>query len=265
MIRLLKEGDNMKIGIVGLGHVGSAMKELFPEAIVYDKYKNTKGTKEEINSCQAVFVCVPTPQNSDGSCDTTCVDEVLDWIESDVIIIRSTVPVGYTESKVKELNKKIVFQPEYYGETVDHPFANLKNRKWLVLGGEQTSSNLALKAYQTVYNSDIDIYFLSSNEAELAKYMENAYLALKVTFCNQMYDIAQAMKIDYNKVREAWARDPRITKSHTFVYEDDRGYGGSCLPKDVASLIYQAQKFGEDPTLLKTMRTINNKYRGHND
>lgn len=72
--------------------------------------------------------------------------------------------------------------------------------------------------------------------------MENAYLATKVTFCNEMYDIAQAYGIDYDELREIWLLDPRINRSHTFVYEDDRGYGGSCFPKDMSAL----KKIAED-------------------
>ena len=71
------------------------MKELFKDAVVYDKYKNI-GSMQEINTCDAAFVCVPTPQSDDGSCDTSTVDEVLSELRTDVIILRSTVPVGYT-------------------------------------------------------------------------------------------------------------------------------------------------------------------------
>ena len=105
----------MKVGIVGLGHVGSAMLELFKDATVYDKYKKI-GSIEEINKCDVAFICVPTPANDDGSCDVSIVDDILNRVNTDLIILRSTVPIFYTETKVKELNKKIVFQPEYYGD-----------------------------------------------------------------------------------------------------------------------------------------------------
>ena len=250
----------MKIGIVGLGHVGSAMNELFKDAIVYDKYKGI-GSVDEINTCDVAFVCVPTPQAADGSCDTSMVDEVLSWLNVDLIIIRSTIPVGYTESKVKKLKKLIVFQPEYYGETVAHPFANLSNRNWLTLGGTPEATSKAIEVYQHVYNSNIQIFQISSSEAELAKYMENAFLATKVTFCNEFYDIAQKLGVDYNNVREAWAVDPRIGYSHSFVYPYNRGFGGSCLPKDMSSIIYQAKQKNVDTTLLSAVCEKNKMYK----
>lgn len=250
----------MKVGIVGIGHVGSAMKALFKNAYVYDKYKKI-GNKKDINSCDTAFVCVPTPQNEDGSCDTRYVDEVLSWLETPLIIIRSTVPVGYTKEKSKHHKSLIVFQPEYYGETVDHPFADLTTRRWITLGGTDEACAKAIETYQLVYNSDIEICIVDSDTAELAKYMENSFLALKVTFCNEFYDIARNFGVDYNKLREAWTLDPRIGRSHTFVYKDERGYGGSCLPKDVSAIIYQAKKSGLDTTLIDAVREKNKLYR----
>lgn len=113
-----------KVGIVGYGHVGGIMKELFTDAIVYDEPKCI-GTRDAINDCDFVFVCVPTPKAEDGHCDTSIVDSVLDWIDSRcIIILRSTVPVSYTAASKIRYQKHIVFQPEYYGETVAHPFAD---------------------------------------------------------------------------------------------------------------------------------------------
>lgn len=249
----------MKVGIIGYGHVGVAMKELFKDAFIYDKYKEI-GSKEEINKCDVAFVCVPTPQNEDGSCDVSAVDEVLAWLKTELIIIRSTVPVGYTQKQNANHKSSIVFQPEYYGETVDHPFKDLRERKWITLGGEDEAVEKAIKVYQTVYNASIDICIIDSSTAELAKYMENAYYAMKVIFCNEFYDIAQGMGISYSKLREVWTLDPRVNKDHTFVYPDNRGYGKSCLPKDLASIINQAEKEGIDVSLLQTVREKNKKY-----
>ena len=228
----------MKIGIIGFGHVGKAMNGLFKNAIIYDKLKNI-GTKEDINSCDVSFVCVPTPMNNNGSCNTSIVEEVVSWCESKVIVIRSTVKIGFTDYLSSKYNKRIVFQPEYYGETVAHPFVNLSDRTWLSFGGNPKDINEVIKAYQTVLNANIQILQAPSKEVEMAKYMENSFFALKVTFCNEMFDLCRKMNIDYNQVREIWIADPRIGRFHTFVYEDNRGYGGSCLPKDISSLEYQ--------------------------
>ena len=161
----------------------------------------------------------------------------------------------------EKYNKEIVFQPEYYGETVEHPFSDLKARKWLTFGGTDKGIHLAIKTYQTVHNSNISIYHGDAKSIEMAKYMENCFFATKVIFCNEMKDIADALGANYDIAREAWIADPRIGTSHTFVYDDNRGYGGSCLPKDMASLINQADLVGEDATLLKGVSLKNKKYK----
>lgn len=249
----------MKVGIIGLGHVGTAMHNLFKDAIVYDKFKNI-GTMDDINNCDAAFICVPTPMHENGSCDTTAVDDVLSWCNCKVLIIRSTVRVGYTREMAKKLHKKIVFQPEYYGETTAHPFANLTERTWLSFGGTPEAIDLAIEAYKTVINSNVKIYQASSDEVELAKYMENAFLATKVIFINEMYDICEKLGLNYNQVREIWTADPRIGTSHTFIYKDNRGYGGSCLPKDISELHTLEIKNGLDDTLINAVIEKNKKY-----
>ncbi len=250
----------MKIGIVGYGHVGNAMHALFKDAIIYDKYKNI-GTLEQINTCHTVFICVPTPQKEDGHCDTTIVEEILDWLNVPLIILRSTVYVGFTDKMMERFNKEIVFQPEYYGETVAHPFADLNDREWLSFGGTKHGINMAIQTYQTVVNSNIRIYQADAKSVEMAKYMENAFLATKVIFCNEMFDIACSLGADYNLAREIWIADPRIGSSHTFVYENNRGYGGSCLPKDISSIVAQAKDVGVNTMLLNGVIDKNKLYK----
>ena len=250
----------MKIGIVGYGHVGKAMHALFKGAEVFDEPLNI-GTKEKINQCEIAFVCVPTPSMQDGNCDTSIVENVISWLNVPVIVLRSTVRVGFTDEMMEKYHKEIVFQPEYYGETVAHPFAELSDRQWLAFGGNPKGIDVAIKAYQTVMNSNVRILQYGAKEVEFAKYMENAYLATKVIFCNEMYDIAKSLGVNYNEAREVWVADPRIGTSHTFVYEDNRGYGGSCLPKDIASIIKQADETGANADLLKSVVRRNAVFR----
>lgn len=249
----------MKIGIVGFGHVGKAMFKQFPGALVYDGPLGI-GSREELSRCDAAFVCVPTPEAKDGSCDTAQVEEVLAWLDASVIMIRSTVPVGFTDSQIEATGKRIVFQPEYYGETTAHPFADLTSRSWLTLGGSAEDVKLAVKAYQSVCNSEVKFVFTDARTAELAKYMENCFLAMKVTFCNEFYDIAQAFGVDYSQLREVWLEDPRIGRSHTFVYEDNRGFGGKCLPKDLNAILHQADEKGVHAGLLHAIRQRNEQW-----
>lgn len=250
----------MKIGIIGYGHVGGAMRELFKNAVVYDKYKGI-GTEKEINECDIAFVCVPTPMAKDGTCDTSIVEEVISWCTCKCIVLRSTVRIGFTREMREKYRKEIVFQPEYYGETVAHPYAHLSDRAWLTFGGTSNGIDSAIKAYQTVINSNVRIYQCSSDEAEMAKYMENAFLATKVIFCNEMYDLCKKLDLNYNIIRELWTADPRTGTSHTFIYEDNRGFGGSCLPKDIAALVKQGQAANCDMTILEAVIDKNAKYQ----
>ena len=249
-----------KVGIVGLGHVGSCMQKLFPDAIIYDEPKGI-GTKEAINECDFTFICVPTPQGKLGECDTTIVEDICKWIKSKYVIIRSTVPVGFTGTMVRKYNIRAVFQPEYYGETVDHPFEDPHNRPWITLGGMNCYTAQVGNLYKTVFNANLVIHKVASNVAELAKYMENCYYATKVVFCNEFYEIAKAMGVDYDQLRETWLLDPRINRSHTFVYPDNRGYGGSCLPKDTNALMYQAARFNVGTPLLSAVDSANKYYK----
>lgn len=247
------------VGIVGQGHVGGIMSELFTNAVIYDEPKHI-GERRYINECDVVFICVPTPSLSSGQCDTSIVEDVLSWISSDcLIVIRSTVPVGFTDKMSVLQSKHIVFQPEYYGETIAHPFADPHNRSWVTLGGRIEDTSKVAQLYQTVFTSGIIINQVDAKTAELAKYMENTFYATKVTFCNQFYDLAKALGVDYNQLRETWLLDPRISRSHTFVYEDNRGYGGSCLPKDTAATIYQAHTQGVDISLLECVEEYNKR------
>lgn len=254
----------LKIGIIGFGHVGKAMFKQFPNAVVYDGPLGV-GSREELTGCDAAFICVPTPEAPDGSCDTAQVKEVLSWLDASVIIIRSTIPVGFTDSQIRDTGKRIVFQPEYYGETAAHPFADLNARSWLTLGGSAGDVNLAVKAYQSVCNAEIKFVLTEARTAELAKYMENCYLALKVAFCNEFYDIAQAFDVDYSRLREVWLEDPRIGRSHTFVYEDNRGFSGKCLPKDLNAILHQADEKGLNVGLMHALRSRNEQFMKNND
>jgi UDPglucose 6-dehydrogenase len=252
----------LKIAIVGLGAVGAGIYKLFPDAAVYDEPQGI-GTRESVNDCDVAFVCVPTPRGADGSCDTSIVESVVKWIDGPTIVLRSTVSIGTTSRLAKEHGKPIVFQPEYGpAETPDHPFNDLRKVRWIILGGDRKSCKVVARAWRETYSSDITIAFTTPEAAELCKYMENAYLAAKVTFCNEFFDIAEAVGVDYDELRELWLLDPRIGRTHTFVDGDRRGFGGKCLPKDLDALISTAEAAGVRPAFLDSVRSANERHRG---
>lgn len=252
----------MKVAIVGAGAVGRAMAKLLTEPVLYDEPERI-GSRADVNACDIAFICVPTPPAEDGSCDTSIVEEIVDWLEAPLIVIRSTVSVGTTRRLASKYGKAIVFQPEYGpGETPDHPFNDLRNVRWIILGGERSATQKVARMWQHVYSADVVIRQTDPETAELCKYMENAFLATKVAFCNEFYEIAKHLGVDYEELRELWLLDPRIGRSHTFVFPEKRGFGGKCLPKDLDALVRIAEQVRYDPTLLRAVVAANARLRG---
>jgi UDPglucose 6-dehydrogenase len=245
------------VAIVGFGAVGRGMKTLFPDAVPFDEPLGI-GTREQVNRCDLAFVCVPTPADAQGRCDTSIVEEVVGWIECPTIVVRSTVPPGTSEVLAERTGKRVVFQPEYGpGETPDHPFGDPRSIRWIVLGGRRAWTRPVCDLYQTVFNSDVVIQQTDARTAELAKYMENAFLAMKVAFCNEFYGLAEHIGVDYHELRELWLLDPRIGRSHTWVHPDARGFGGKCLPKDLNALVHFGAEAGEELRLLRAILDSN--------
>lgn len=235
------------------------------DTIVYDPYKpELAGNRDTINRCDAVFVCVPTPMNDDGSCNTSIVEEVVAWIEAPLLLLRSTVTPGTTDRLRAKYGKRVVFQPEYLGETTAHVFGNMAERDFVVLGGTTEDTSLAADLYKAHYNAYVRFYFCDAVTAEVAKYMENAFYAVKVTFVNEFYDIARSHGVDFNHLREIWLADPRISRDHTFVYPDARGFSGKCLPKDCNAIVHSSQQRGYDAKFMKACLSINEHFQSLN-
>ena len=243
----------MKISIIGSsGWVGKEMYKLFEpyNPVLYDEPLNV-GTRENVNQTDVAFICVPTPMKDNGECDTSIVESVIEWIECPLIILRSTVSPGTTKRLSDKYGKLIVMNPEYIGETVDHPLMNSKERKFLILGGERIATQKAVEVYQFVYNSSVHIYQCTGTEAELIKYCENSFIGTYVTFCNEFYNICQNFGVDWNIVREGFLLDPRMTPYWTFVYPHKRGFSGKCIPKDMNAIVAESEKNGYMPLFLK--------------
>ncbi len=251
------------VGIVGYGVVGRSMHTLLgDDAVTYD-VDGGAADRARINRCEFVFLCVPTPCRPDGSCDASIVEECVEWISGPRIVIRSTVAPGTTDRLVSETGKSIVFQPEYIGETPDHPLADIRKHRFIILGGRTEDCSAVADLYARYYHSEVRFYFTNAKTAEVAKYMENSFYAVKVMFCNEFFDIARSHGVDYNELREVWLADPRISRDHTFVYPQDRGFSGKCLPKDISAVIHSCHEKGYTPQLLEWIMDANEKCREH--
>jgi UDPglucose 6-dehydrogenase len=260
-----------KIAIIGYGYVGKAMDKFFKnhyEVVLYDPFLGYETTKDDVNQCHVSFICVPTPRSEDGSCDVSIVEGVLEWLDTEIIVIKSTVEVGTTERLSKQYNRKIVFSPEYVGEsTYWTPFnfhTDMKETPFYTFGGDKEECSKVIDLFLPVVGPCKQYNISDSTTAEMAKYMENAFYATKVAFCNELYDICESVDVDWNEVRELWLADPRLHRMHTAVFKDNRGFGGKCLPKDVRALVSMAEKNNCNSLLLKGVLSSNNKVREDN-
>ena len=243
----------MNILIIGYGVVGHNLAEEISvlEPDIYDKYKVEFNTKRDIKYDFA-FICVDTPYiDADNPCSLEAVQEALKENDADVFIIKSTVLPKTTEMLAKTLKKRIVFSPEYYGGT---QHCNNYSFNFTILGGERNDCIAVQQLLQHVYDASHTFHIVDSATAELTKYMENSWLATKVSFCNQFYDIAQKCGVDYEVLRELFVLDPRVNPSHTFIYRDHPYWDSHCLNKDVPAI---ANKF--DAELLNSIINFNDK------
>lgn len=250
-----------KVGIVGYGYVGKGMHKIFPDATIYDKQLNI-GSKEEINKCNLTIVCVPTPMKESEKefkpADTSIVEEVVNWINSKYILIKSTIPPQTTDRLIKQTGKKICFSPEYMGEGGYQitPWKYMsptdpQTHDFIIIGGDKKTREEIANIFTERLGPEKTYYLCEASEAEMIKYLENAYIGLKVTFFNQIYDLCQALKISFHTVREGWALDNRVDKMHTSVFVNKRKIDGKCLPKDINALVAKAEELGIDLSLLK--------------
>ena len=271
----------MKIGIVGQGYVGTAIKvgfESYYDLETYDKFSTSKSTCELFDlvaECKVIFVCVPTPMNTDGSCHTDIVESVVkeidDWTsrkgikDNPIVVLKSTIPPGTTDRLHKKYkNVNVIFNPEFLSEA--NFIEDFKNQTRVILGGTRKGTNLLRQVYSKVFPT-AHIIKTGSITAEMVKYMTNSYLATKVSFSNEIKQICDKLDIDYDKVVEYATLDDRLGKTHLSVPgpDGDLGFGGHCLPKDINALISVAHELGIETEVLEAVVETNDKVRENRD
>jgi UDPglucose 6-dehydrogenase len=254
-----REVKTKTVGIVGYGHVGRSMHSLFPEARIYDPYVKGYEDREAIQGTSVAFVCVPTPTAEAGGADTAVVDEVVSWLESDIIVIKSTVPPGTTDHLARKHSKVLVFSPEYIGEGVAFTNGTLTAQNWpfVIVGGDADAAEQVLDLHARVLGATKTYRQTSAIAAELCKYMENTWLALQVVFASEFQNLAKATGVPYWELRDLWGLDPRVSTTHTVVTADEQGFGGRCLPKDTEAIATFAERAGVSVPLIHAIRQSN--------
>ena len=243
-----------KLLLVGYGNIGKHIeKELYKFTFsIYDKNIKTYNDEKILNIAYDIaFVCVPTEMLPSGKCDLSCVYEVVNRIHANVIVVKSAVPVGTFDN----YPKNIIVSPEFYG-TTQH---SLESPNFLILGGDKKYSRQVAQLYYHVKSGDFKIIFVDQHTAELAKYMDNSWIATKVTFCAAFAKIAKAQNIQYEELRECFIADERVSPWHTFVYDEQPFYDSHCLNKDIPALIYDCKDKNIEVSFMENILTLNLK------
>lgn len=233
--------------IIGYGNVGRNLSVELErlQADIEDKYKNIHSENKKHSFG---FICVDTPLKN-GELDTTEVKNAILENDCDIYIIKSTCPIGTVDRLKKETGKRIIFSPEYYG-TTQH--CNNFNFDFTILGGDKDDCRAVVQLFQKCYDARHTFRITDSRTAELVKFMENSWLATKVSFCDSFYNICKKNGLSYEELRELFILDPRVNPSHTFVYEDKPYWESHCLDKDVPHIANS-----EDNELLKSIIKFN--------
>jgi UDPglucose 6-dehydrogenase len=256
----------MKIGLIGAGFVGGAIKNAYETfgvpIIVHDPAKGFISTWDELRSCDGVYVCVPSPTSENGECDTSILENVLDNLSGmeGVIISKVTAPPG-VYSKLQIVHPNLVHAPEFLvAATANEDYIN---GYFAFIGGELEYAQKAEAIIRASQPSLRDVTYCTITEASLAKYTINSFLATKVVFMNQIYDLAQQLGVDYSALSSLLKSEKRFGESHLRVPGPDgsRGFAGACFPKDTAALVYEAKRAGVPMTLLEAAVAVNKTLR----
>lgn len=248
----------MKLGIIGLGFLGGSMdRYLTEQGITPFRYdKKGIGSPEEVNKADAVFICVNTPYSAKNKdIDLSFAQSAVSILEGEkTVILRSTVPPGTTDLFQKKfLQHRFLFNPEFLRAKFAYDDFIKPPRQ--VVGYTEKSRDDAEKIMEILPKAPAEYAkILPAKTAELIKYASNAILAARVAFANKVYDFSLALGIDYDEVRHLLGADNRIGHwGWEVMYEDFRGYNGTCFPKDVRTLIALGKKLGVDTKWIESM------------
>ena len=252
----------LKKGIIPIYEPG--LEEMVQKNAQEGRLEFTTSLKIAVQNSDVIFLCLPTPQSEDGSADLTHVLEVAEEIGKDangekLVVSKSTVPVG-TADKIRQIVRKkskypveVASNPEFLKEGTALQDSLKPDR--IVIGSRSKKAIEILKElYEPFVRTGNPILVMDERSAEMTKYAANAFLAMKISFVNELANLCEQVGADIDWVRRGIAADPRIGKLFLFP---GVGYGGSCLPKDVKALIKTSEANDRDPRLLRAVDEVN--------
>lgn len=257
-----KKVEGMRNGIVPIYEPN--LEEMFLRNIQAQRLFFTTDLKEALDKSEVIYLALPTPPGEDSSADLSYVLKVASDIgemmtEYKVVVNKSTVPVG-TADKVREtISAKtqipfdVVSNPEFLRE--GFAVEDSMNPARVVVGcSSEKARDIMSKIYQPFTNTGVPIIFMDEKSSELTKYAANSFLAVKITFMNEIANYCEKVGADVDKVRLGIGSDDRI--GHRFLFPGI-GYGGSCFPKDVKALIKSGKQEGFDFQILEATENVN--------
>lgn len=251
------------VGIIGFGFVGKAVEYGFKDKnniLIYDKGLAIGSIAEVVVGSEIIFVCVPTPMDKDyEKIDLSIVEEVTGQVAKiandneiqPVIVIKSTVVPGTTQ-RLSDTYKypEMLFNPEFLTEA--NYLNDFVHADRVVIGGNKPETTSKLTKLYKESLPEVPIFETDPTSAEMVKYMANTFLATKIMFANEMYDLCQKLNINYKEVKKMVVADKRIFDSHMDI-SPDRGFGKKCFPKDIVALLGRAKELGVDMSVLDTV------------
>jgi UDPglucose 6-dehydrogenase len=254
----------MKIIIAGYGFVGKAVASVLQtkhELVIIDPKYNDNKITDHVDA-DGIIICVSTPTEENGICNVNNIASVLDHVPFFMpVMIKSTLtPPNVQGFRQVYENHSIVYSPEFLrANTANADFAN---QKYIIIGGDDPEGFWHELFTSTLPNCKM-VLQCSEEEACMIKYSINCFLALKASYFNQIADICDNNKMDYDIVRHIITQDSRIGASHTLVPGPDgqRGWGGACFPKDTEAFLQWTKTIGMPATLVESSIQYNNKVR----
>lgn len=237
------------VGIIGNGFVGEAQAFAFSPTSnvkIYD-IDPTKSTHklEDVNQCDFVFICVPTPMYKNGQQDQTYIHQALEKSSNKPIyILKSTVIPGTTHDLIKKYyDRKIVFSPEFLTERTAK--LDMLTQSRIIIGGSNALTRKVSELFTNRFKNK-NIILTDSKTAELIKYMNNTFFATKVSIMNEFKLLCDKIGANWEDALNGFSSDGRVGDSHLNVpgHDGKFGYGGTCFPKDVNALILFAKEHG---------------------
>jgi UDPglucose 6-dehydrogenase len=237
---------------------------MFDRNVAEGRLQFTTDLASGIKEAQVIFLALPTPPGEDGSADLKYILKVADDLgyildQYAVIIDKSTVPVGTAEkvragiAKNAKVDFDVVSNPEFLREGV--AVEDFMKPDRVVVGTTSSKAKKVMeKLYAPLVRQGNPVIFMDERSAEMTKYAANSFLAMKITFMNEIANLCEKVGANVDDIRRGIGTDSRIGKRFLFA---GIGYGGSCFPKDVQALAKTSQEYNYDFRILKSVMEVN--------